>query len=736
MKNIIRCGILLYCVVNPLSDLHLKAQTLSEDNIEKTLFQSAAPWRADYDIRSDVAIVYGAGSGFEERVAGWLNKGYKVHFMTGISWGRYQDYFSGVFDGKTHYEDSQVDRHGNILWHGGGTEIPYVVPSPSYITYIKTLVKRAIDAGVSAIHLEEPELWARAGYSEGFKKEWERYYGTPWVAQHTSPDATYQSSKLKSHLYLNALKEVLAYAKEYSRDLGNEVPCYVATHSLLSYSAIEMISPEADLAQLPDMDGYIGQVWTGTARYPVWYNDKLDERVFENAFLEYGSVAAMTAPLGKKVFFLSDPVEDWPRTWDDYKRNYQATFVAKLLYPRVADYQVLPWPERIFLGKYKLEGNPDPQPISTAYATQVQVMINSLNAVPVSDNRVSGSKGIAVLMSNTLMYQRYPVHDGYEDPQLSNYYGMTLPLLKRGIPVNNVLMENLNLPAALDDIRVLVMSYSSMKPRDAAYHDYLASWVKAGGALIYVASDTDPFQEVSEWWNTGDFSYSKPSTHLFEKLGLPEDITPDKEYAVGKGRVFVLRQDPKELVMKEDGDLRLAQVVRQAYEVSGESLEFKNHFQLARGPFDIVAVMDESISATPLELNGPFIDLFDASLPVIQKKMVKPGEQAFLYNLSRTKRTSEPKVLVSSARVNESRMVGGEFRITTIGPTKARGVMRIAVERKPSHIRVISKESGNDVVLPFESEWHESSQTYFLSYENSPNGNAIILDFAESNIRR
>ena len=38
-------------------------------------------------------------------------------------------------------------------------------------------IKRVIDAGIDAIHLEEPEFWARAGYSEAFKKEWKDYYG-------------------------------------------------------------------------------------------------------------------------------------------------------------------------------------------------------------------------------------------------------------------------------------------------------------------------------------------------------------------------------------------------------------------------------------------------------------------------------------------------------------------------------------------------------------------------------
>ena len=37
-----------------------------------------------------------------------------------------------------------------------------------------------IDAGIDAIFMEEPEFWARAGYSESFKREWKNYYGFDW----------------------------------------------------------------------------------------------------------------------------------------------------------------------------------------------------------------------------------------------------------------------------------------------------------------------------------------------------------------------------------------------------------------------------------------------------------------------------------------------------------------------------------------------------------------------------
>src|SRR3990170_2180765 len=140
---------------------------------------------------------------------------------------------------------------------------------------------------------------------------------------------------------------------------GKNVRCYVPTHSLVNYSQWKIVSPEASLASLPGVDGYIAQVWTGTSREPNYFNGREKERVFETAFLEYGSMESMTAPTGRKMFFLTDPIEDWPRDWADYKKNYQATFTAQLLYPMIADYEVMPWPDRIYQGYYRTSPDSD-----------------------------------------------------------------------------------------------------------------------------------------------------------------------------------------------------------------------------------------------------------------------------------------------------------------------------------------------------------------------------------------
>ncbi|NTS40968.1 hypothetical protein HRG84_08610 [Flavisolibacter sp. BT320] len=709
-----------------LLHLGINAQNAKERGKEKTAFQVADGWSEDYDVRSDVAIVYGindAGGKFEERVASWRNKGYTVHFMTGIAWGQYQDYFTGKFDGKPHWDEGQVTRNGDTIWHG--KDVPYIVPSANFINYIKTHVKRAIDAGVTGIHLEEPEFWARAGYSESFKKEWQQYYGSPWRPQHESPEATYLSSKLKYHLYYRALKEVFSYIKSYSKSVGKDVKCYVPTHSLINYASWQIVSPEASLAQLDGMDGYIAQVWTGTSREPVYFNGLRKERVFENAFLEYGSMISMTAPTKRKIFLLTDPIEDRAQTWDDYKRNYQATFTAQLLYPMVADYEVMPWPPRIYRGRFRMENSNERRPISAAYATQMQVMVNALNEMPVSANTINGSKGIGVLLSNAIMFQRFTTHQDYDDPQLSNFYGMVMPLLKKGIPVETVHIENVGNPATLKDIKVLIMSYANMKPLSADYHQHLAKWVKNGGTLVYYGRDNDPFQTVKEWWNSEGNAFTSPSQHLFQLLGISPGENNNFQ-TVGKGKVLVVKQDPKELVLTPSNDAQFVAQIKTAYESSRKDSKWepKNYFLLQRGPYDIAAVLDESVNSEPLQIKGPVIDLFDPTLPVLEQKVVAPGDQAFLYNLARVDKRTNVKVLAAAARVYEEKKRANTYSFLVKSPSKTVNAMRILLPAQPKSITV--KKADNSTV-PVETSWHSASKTSFLQFENSSDGIRVEL---------
>lgn len=700
-------------------------------NKEKTAFQTASPWLPEIDVRSDIAIIYGANDRpnltFEERVKSWRDREYQTHFMTGIAWGDYQDYYLGKWDGKNHMEVSQVEQNGEQILHGKNN--PYVVPVSSFIEYLKSeVIKKVIDAGISSIYLEEPEFWARAGYSELFKKEWYNYYGFPWKPQHESPENTYLSNKLKYQLYYDAIKKVSSYAKEYGKSKGMDIKVYIPTHSLINYASWEIVSPEASLASLPSIDGYIAQVWTGTSREPTNYNGVRKERVFENAFLEYGSMVSMTFPTNRKIFFLTDPIEDWPRDWQDYKQNYEATFTAKLLYPMVANYEVMPWPTRIYMRPYSMPSSNEKVLIPRYYSTQMQVMINTLNDMPVSDNVVSGSQGIAVLMSNSLMFQRFPTHDGYEDPWFSNFYGQTFPLLKRGIPVNTVHIENLEYDATLKDVKVLVMSYSNMKPLSIESHKYIVDWVKKGGVLMYIGRDDDPYQNVMEWWNTQENSFKAPSEHLFKLMNIAPSSTNEK-FNIGKGVVYIIRQNPKEFVLQADGDLQYIKLVKEAYEIAAKSdeLQMKNWFYLERGPYDIVSVMDEGVNNEPYIIKGTLIDLYDPKLQVLSEKIIQPGTQALLYNIDRVENKSQPQVLAAAARIYEEVVNKNTFSFIAKSPLKTTNSMRVLLPAIPTEITI--KDNRGNKVSDIKSSWDNNSNTCYLSFENSPEGINVSISW-------
>ncbi len=87
--------------------------------LERTCFQTGGAWSSAGNLRSDVAIVYGIDPGLPQRIQTWRDRGYRIHVMTGVSWGNYQDYLYGRFDGVNHEDEAQTERNGNKISHGG-----------------------------------------------------------------------------------------------------------------------------------------------------------------------------------------------------------------------------------------------------------------------------------------------------------------------------------------------------------------------------------------------------------------------------------------------------------------------------------------------------------------------------------------------------------------------------------------------------------------------------------------
>ena len=700
--------------------------------LERTCFQTAAPWSPTANLRSDVVLAYGIGPNLPQRIQTWRDRGYRIHVMTGVSWGSYQDYLYGRFDGVNHEDEAQTDRAGNKISHGG--DVYYMCPGTNYGKYLCQGIQRAVDAGAEAIHLEEPEFWVHGGYSEGFKREWRIYYGEAWQPPHSSVDAQWRSSKLKYDLYRRALQQVFDYVQDYNRRTSRSVRCYVATHSLPSYSHIRIVSPESSLARLKGCDGYIAQVWTGTARIPNLYRGQLRERTFETAFLEYGAMMNLVRGTGRKVWFLNDPVEDNPgHDWTDYRVNWESTMVASLLQPEVWRFEVAPWPERVFGGRYPAQAKPeDRQPMPPAYATEVQTVMNALNDM--DQRRVEwdcGTTGIGLLISDSMMFERGDPTPS--DPNLSHLYGLALPLLKRGMPVTPVQLENVTLPNYLKGFRILLVTYRGMKPLTPDVHRSLAEWVKRGGVLVVCDDDADPYNAVREWWNSDGRHCATPREDLFAQLGLggttpiaaadvsrrilaapktaptdvggygsqagganairadnlPPNLIPQL-IAVGKGGVIWMRENPAGLAVNAAGDARLVAAVKQATTRSRLKWRETNYLLVRRGPYLLGAGLDESAASEPKTVRGRLVNLFDPELRVQPAVTLAPNSRCFLVDLD-VPRGRQPQVIASACKALPGKCAPHSFSMTVEGVVNTPAVVLLHMPKAPRAVVLASQ---------------------------------------------
>jgi len=693
--------------------------------LERTCFQTGEPWSEKGDLRSDVALVYGIDPGLPERIKTWRDQGYRIHVMTGVSWGKYQDFLYGRFDGINHEDEAQTLRDGSKRSHGG--DVYYMCPSTNYGKFLCVGVQRALDAGAEAIHLEEPEFWVNAGYGEGFKREWQSYYGEPWQAPHTSVDAQWRASKLKYFLYRRALQQVFDYVQDFNAHSGRHVHCYVPTHSLLNYAHWSIVSPESSLARLKGCDGYIAQVWTGTARTPNVYGGALKERTFETAFLEYGAMQNLVRATGRGVWYLNDPIEDNPNyDWDDYQRNWECTLVASLFQPEVSQFEVAPWPERIFRGRYPRSAKPeDRKTIPPAYAVELQTVMNTVNDM--KQERVEwdcGTRGVGVMVSDSLMFQRGDPTPS--DPHMSHFYGLAMPLLKRGIPVTPVQLENVTVPHYLDGFKVLLLTYQGMKPLSAEVHSQLAEWVKQGGALVVCDDDSDPFNSVREWWNSGGMSYKTPREHLFEKLDFKKEAgkgadEKQSEWRCGKGEVIWVRENPVALAQNSAGAERVVSLVHRAADQARINWRETNYLLLRRGPYVIASGLDESIAGAPKVLHGRFINLFDSQLRVRTEIRLEPGSRFLLRDLDATS-VSQPEVLESACKALVVKRDDKALSLAVEGVGETPGVVLMQCAKAPQSVTL-----GGETLKDF--DYSEKDKLLWIRFTNNAQLRTLSLLF-------
>ena len=704
-----------------------------------------------------------------DRIRQYREKGYVIHLMTGIAWGEYQDYLDGKWDGRKHWDEGQVERSGKDVIHN--PTVPYMVPTVSFSEYLTERMKIAVDMGVEAIHVEEPEFWDRSGYSEAFKREYEIYYKEPWRPQHEDLDVQYKSARLKAYLYSRAIDRVSAALKEYAKVVYNrDLRFYVPTHSLLNYTQWKIMSPEAALINIPTVDGYIAQIWTGTSREANVYEGVYKERTFETAYLEYGVMQELVKGTGRRMWFLNDPIEDLPSyTWENYEYNYRKTAAASLLHPHIWHYEICPWPHRVFDGRYpRFQPNiakkdetsyetDQSRPIPGSYSTLLSGMFQLFGDMEQKEFCFEGAgDSVGICMSDSGLFQRTfpdgivngrklgdrfamakhkntgnPVDeeaaealmkeiredeslllDFIQSDAFPQFYGMSLPLLKYGLPVRPVQLDNVRRFAGyLDTLKVLILSYEYIKPEAPDINTAVLSWVMNGGTLLYIGDGSDPFHRIDSWWRKS--GYENPARHLFRLAGM-EEKPEDGVYPAGNGKIVVWNMVPAKICLSRELAQEYRYKVKDALESLGLSWEFRNDLTLHRGPYIISAVMDESVTDEKKVWEGLFADLGENDYPVITHKEIGPDETALLFDFD-TIREETFRVIGTSARVLDAQTDDGGFQLKLKTADKIRAYTRVRLPQKAAAALAVDEQGQH---VPMEVNWDDASRTLLLCYDS------------------
>ena len=267
-----------------------------------------------------------------------------------------------------------------------------------------------------------------------------------------------------------------------------------------------------------------------------------------------------------------------------------------------------------------------------------------------------------------------------------SFYGLAMPLLKRGVPVEPVQIESANTAGFLNRYKLLMLTYEGQKPPKPDFHTALAKWVRDGGALVVVDDDSDPYNAVREWWNTPPLAYKTPRHHLFEALGLPPDATGPRK--VGRGIVVRAALSPAALTYRPDGAETVRKAAREAAAAVKLNWKETGSLVLRRGPYLVAAGLDESLpDGKPYVLRGSYVNLFDPELAVQTDVTIAPRSRMLLLDLSRAK-AAGGKVVAAAFRVRDETTDGRVLQFQADGIGDTNGIARVAAPAPPVEVLV------------------------------------------------
>jgi hypothetical protein len=451
-----------------------------------TITQAAALPTPATDLQTDALF---AAAPDAPLIAGWKGRGYAVWTQGGLADSK--DY------AQKHPDEVQTGPDGKPVPAGDSA---LIAPTAGRIGAEHDFFAAALAAGSDGICLQGAEYDANAGYNAAFKEAWQAQYHEPWHAPTNSLDVRYHASRLMASLETDYVATLL-------QSFGNSNPAVLrlaALRSPLASAQLGLISPQWSISLLPSVQEVLGQLTPELIRSPLRYAGARRALPFAQAYLGYSALRNLLRDTGKRLWL---PIDTFADTSDltpaDRKMLFEQSVVAALMCTDVSAYQMLPGADRL---------------LNATSADSAAEYENVLTVLADMHNQTRGGsqtpEEFGVLVGDSLQWQRAAPNIS----DLDGLFGLALPLLQHGVPVQIAALERTIDPGYLNRYRVLLLSYDYQKPLGARTQAALADWVRRGGSLMFFGG-SDSYNGVRDsWW--GQLNLPAPQSDLWTQLGL------------------------------------------------------------------------------------------------------------------------------------------------------------------------------------------------------------------------
>ncbi|MFI4912358.1 MAG: hypothetical protein ACIAQZ_11890 [Sedimentisphaeraceae bacterium JB056] len=675
----------------------------------KTFFQTNKEYDRQLDFSTDAVVLHPHNILPHNNIRmhdSWKGKADVIGRMFFSDSDDLNEYWKGLWDGESHTDETEVDSEGNTVMCSGIR--PYMLPTEGWIKYlIDKKVRPSLDNGVNAVLPEEPLAHTFSGYEDAFKLIYEKYYNTKWQGENSSAIAYYKTAYLKSVLYNNLETTLAEFTKQYASENNKNIDFVVPVHSIFSNKATNIVAPLGLSLKNDDFDGYIGQVWTGPINWALKNYNSDEKSFFTSAIVLYDYFAQLVIGTDKKMWLLVDPVEDDPNhDWEDFKSWYQQCTVAMLMMTDIDSYEIMPWPERVFLNNTFTPGIEDnaQELVPAGYLKQILSVTQVLQDVRLGGDWLScNSQGqIGIAVADSTMWQKN------EEVILDGLYGLRLPLLHKGILASNFIMERLADVEYTKRFSVIVVSYKDFKPYEQWMNELLIEWVSNGGVLVVIGHESDELdREESFWWK--DKGLDSPTDALLDGFGFELDAG---SWGYGEGEVVYYKETPSDYV----------DVVSKAASLTNNVTEQSGYFAVRRGDFVIAYSQTEQYL-----LDGLFVNVFEENLSLQNGINLEPGQYGIFKDVS-SKLNDVPCVLHTTYRLMKEKYFDDVLHFCLKAPKVTETAAKISLGGRT--VKNISAESdGKKLSL---CHCRDDSCTILITVPSRAEGVDIKIEFEQN----